>query len=333
MLRQGIKNSSVIRDRLRQAGFDGGATIVKEYIASHKHLIPAKRQQIAPQGNRGRCYTTGPGETYQMDWGFTDVLDYNEQVYRVACFAMICHHCGECYIEFFPNAKQENLFIGMIHAFQYMGIPRFILTDNMKSVILHRDLEGHPVWQKDYETFMKTIGFETKLCKPRHPFTKGQVERLVRFVKENFLADRVFCNITDLNWHALEWCNSQNGTYHRAVDGVPQRLHMGACGEQLRPLPELDAVRFYLCPERKISFDGFVNYEGRRFGVSYSCYEMTFFNRKSQRTFTCQIVQNTKRHLKRAKMMQISGIGHSVIQVQQLGSCAAEIHSTFTLQI
>ena len=44
------------------------------------------------------------------------------------------------------------------------------------------------------------------------------------------------------------------------------------------------------------------------------CYEMTFFNRKSQRTFTCQIVQNTRRHLKRAKTMQISGIGHSVIR-------------------
>lgn len=117
--------------------------------------------------------------------------------------------------------KFSGIFIGMVHAFQYMGIPRFILTDNMKSVVLHRDLEGRPVWQKDYETFMKTIGFETKLCKPRHPFTKGKVERLVRFVKENFLADRVFYNITDLNWHALEWCNSQNGTYHRAVDGVP----------------------------------------------------------------------------------------------------------------
>ena len=96
------------------------------------------------------------------------------------------------------------------------------------------------------------------------------MERLVRFVKENFLADRVFYNITDLNWHALEWCNSQNGTYHRALDGVPQQLHMEACSEMLRPLPELDAVRFYLCPERKISFDGFVNYEGRRFGVPYS---------------------------------------------------------------
>ena len=30
--------------------------------------------------------------------------------------------------------------------------------------------------------------------------------------------------------------------------------------------PELS---MYLCPRRKISFDGFVSYEGRRFGVPY----------------------------------------------------------------
>ena len=30
------------------------------------------------------------------------------------------------------------------------------------------------------------------------------------------------------------------------------------------------ALLFYLCPERRISFDGFVNYEGRRFGVPFS---------------------------------------------------------------
>ena len=73
---------------------------------------------------------------------------------------------------FFPNARQENLFIGMIHAFIYMGIPENVLTDNMKSVVIGRDVEGNPLWQKDYETFMKTIGFHTKLCKCRHPFTK-----------------------------------------------------------------------------------------------------------------------------------------------------------------
>ena len=270
LLRSGVSNSSVCMERLHSVGFQGSLSTVKRYISAHKNLIPAKRQQIAPQGNRGRRYTTSPGEAFQMDSGFTDVLDYNNYTFRVACFAMICHHCGQRYIEFFPNARQENLFIGMIHAFQYMGIPRFVLTDNMKSVVLRRDMDGRPIWQKDYENFMKTVGFETKLCKPRHPFTKGKVERLVRFVKDNFLVDRVFSNITDLNWQALDWCNYQNNLYHRATDSVPQQVHMTNCVVQLHELPKTDAIRFYLCPERKISFDGFVNYEGRRFGVPYS---------------------------------------------------------------
>ena len=50
LLRQGVKNSSVTWERLQQAGFEGGATIVKEYIAAHKDLIPAKRQLAVPQG-------------------------------------------------------------------------------------------------------------------------------------------------------------------------------------------------------------------------------------------------------------------------------------------
>ena len=119
---------------------------------------------------------------------------------------LLCHGLSPLWpaIEFFPNARQENLFIGMIHAFQYMGVPRFVLTDNMKSVVLHRDLEGHPDRPKVYKTFMQALAFETKLCKPRHPFAKDKLERLVRFVKDNFLADQVFCNLTDLNWQAPE---------------------------------------------------------------------------------------------------------------------------------
>ena len=267
LISQGITNSVVCLERLRQEGFTGGKTTVKDYIAAHKYLVPVRRTQTAPQGNRGRRYMTGPGEAFQMDWGFTKVLNPNGAEYQVACFAMICHHCGQRYVEFFPNAKQENLFIGMIHAFQYMGIPQYVLTDNMKSVVVKRNLEGHPIWQKDYEAFMKAVGFQTKLCKPRHPFTKGKVERLVRFVKENFLVDRTFQNITDLNWAALNWCNTQNAVFHRALGFVPQEIHFKDCAAVLRELSIDSAIRGYLCPERRLSFDGFVSYEGTRFGV------------------------------------------------------------------
>ena len=269
LLSSGISNTVICFERLKQLGYTGGHTTVKCYIRQHRYIIPAKRKQVARHGNRGRRYHTPPGAAYQMDWGFVYVTTDYGIVIKCACFAMICHHCGQCYIEFFPNAKQENLFIGMIHAFRYMGIPKYILTDNMKSVVIKRDFEGRPIWQKDYEDFMKTVGFQTKLCKPRHPFTKGKVERLVRFVKENFLVGRSFLDITDLNQSALDWCNRQNAVYHRATDCVPQQLHETSCSKRTASLLETQQIFRYLCPLRKISFDGFVNYEGRRFGVPY----------------------------------------------------------------
>lgn len=269
LLQQGVTNSEVCFERLRDLGYPGGKTQIKEYISKHKDLVPAKRQLVDPQGNRGFRYHTGPGEAYQMDWGFVNVYDEGGREFRIACFAMICHHCGKCYVEFFPNAKQENLFIGMLRAFAYLGVPKYILTDNMKSVVIRRDFEGYPVWQADYESFMNTIGFRTKLCKPRHPFTKGKVERLIRFVKDNFLAGRSFRNITDLNDQALGWCEKHNGRYHREIDDIPDYLHTSGCLTQACPLQITAGLQFYLCPLRRISFDGFVNYEGRRFGVPF----------------------------------------------------------------
>lgn len=294
-LKKGVTNSSVIFERLKENGYKGGLTQVKEYIKNHRHLVPAKRKIVAPQGSRGQRYTSAPGKQLQMDWGFVNVDSNDGGHYRAACFAMMCHHCGSRYIEFFPNAKQENLFIGMIHAFERLGVPKTVLTDNMKSVVNGRDSEGHPVWNREYEAFMDTIGFSTELCKPRHPFTKGGVERLVRFVKENFMAGRVFGNITDLNIEAIRWCDKQDDIYHRCVDCVPAREHAERCMQTASNLVMTTEIRRYLCPERKISFDGFVNFEGRRFGVPYSY--TTNICRVQRQDFYLYIYSDDLKHL------------------------------------
>ena len=54
LLRKDVTNSEVIYDRLQEIGYQGGKTQIKVYIAAHKDLLPAKRQIVSPQGNRGR---------------------------------------------------------------------------------------------------------------------------------------------------------------------------------------------------------------------------------------------------------------------------------------
>ena len=80
---------------------------------------------------------------------------------------------------------------------------------------------------------------------------------------------RTFHDLSDLNAQALEWCNKQNSIYHKAVNCIPQEKHAEYCCCVARELPRTVEVAKYLCPPRQISFDGFVNYEGRRFGVPY----------------------------------------------------------------
>ena len=96
-----------------------------------------------------------------------------------------------------------------------------------------------------------------------------KVERLIRFVKENFLAGRTYENVTQLNASALEWCSVQGSRYRKALDCVPLEEHARSCSARAA-LPEVtNELSMYLCPRRRISFDGFVSYEGRRFGVPY----------------------------------------------------------------
>ena len=70
LLKSNVTNSEVIYERICSQGYSGGVSMVKDYIAKHRDLVPAKREIVSSQGNRGRRYSTGPGECYQMDWGF-----------------------------------------------------------------------------------------------------------------------------------------------------------------------------------------------------------------------------------------------------------------------
>ena len=276
LLAKGVTNSEVILAFIRKDGFAGQATIVKNYISSHKDLVPLPRKVEIPHPERARRWYTDAGDCYQMDWGFVKVEDEDGKTWECACFVMVCHHCGFRYVEFFPNSKQENLFIGMLHAFSIMGVPQRVLTDNMKSVTLGRDANGNVIWNAEYDCFQNTVGFRTDLCKVAHPFTKGAVERLVRYVKENFIPGKRFYNCNELNRQALAWCLEKNSKLTKSRGLVPAEVHMQ---EETRVLTESerDILLPYLAPARRLTFDRFIQYEGRRYGVP------SFYTKRSAR--------------------------------------------------
>ena len=69
LLRQGIKNSSVVLERLQQARFDGGATIVKNTLPLTSISSQPSGSRLLPRETEGAVTPqAAPGEAYQMDW-------------------------------------------------------------------------------------------------------------------------------------------------------------------------------------------------------------------------------------------------------------------------
>ena len=119
---------------------------------------------------------------------------------------MILGYSRTKYIEFVSRCDLRSMERCMLNAFLYFGgVPKEVLTDNMKTVVAGREA-GKVIWNTQFSDFAVEMGFLPKVCRVRKPQTKGKVERLVRYVKENFFPGRKFTDLEDLNRQAQLWC-------------------------------------------------------------------------------------------------------------------------------
>jgi hypothetical protein len=133
----------------------------------------------------------------------------------------------------------------------------------MKSVLLEME-ENKPRWNPRFADFMVSIGVSARVCKAYTPQTKGKVERTVSYVKQSFWAGVTFTDLDDLNRQAYAWCERINSRVHRTTHVRPvERLAQ----EQLLPLPQDFAWERFATEERKVTWDGYVSYDGVLYGL------------------------------------------------------------------
>lgn len=252
---QGIFNCEVLLERLRELGYDGGKSILKDYVRPYR---PAKS---APAVRR---YETPNGKQAQMDWGICQYLDKEGQLHKVPVFVMILGTSRVKYIEFVKRCDLHSLERCMLNAFCYFGgIPQEVLTDNMKTVVVGREA-GKTIWNTQFAEFAVDLGFIPKVCRVRRPQTKGKVERLVHYVKDNFFPGRSFTDLEDLNQQALDWCKKADSKNHGTTGKIPLRE---LAKENLQELPAQEVLDRHRWEIRRVTREGFVSFDGVRYGV------------------------------------------------------------------
>lgn len=257
MMSQGIFNCVVMLERLREKGYTGGMSILKDYVHPFR---PAKSVPSVPR------YESLPGKQAQMDWGICNYIDDKGEIHKVPAFVMILGCSRVKYVEFTKRCDLYSMERCMIHAFEYFGgVPEIVLTDNMKTVVDHREAR-QTVWNSKFADFASDMGFVPKVCRVRRPQTKGKVERLVQYVKNNFLPGRTFTGLDDLNLQALEWCKKADRKVHGTTGKIPLEE---LSNETLRSLPEKASRDKYRWEIRKVTKDGFASFDGARYGIPW----------------------------------------------------------------
>ncbi len=244
---------------IQEQGYEGKITILGDYL-----------RQVRPKTSASPeyRYETEPGEMAQCDWAECIASHPDGWERRVYCFSMILGYSRMLYIEFTLSRDILTFLECHLRAFEYFcGVPRVVLYDNLKSVVLNRK---YPSTASEFNpTFVDLrdhFGFTSRLCQPYRAKTKGKVERSIRYVKENFLYGQEFSSIDELNLRAREWMDTANGRVHGTTHEIPfDRLPQ----ENLQPFSSFPQYIFQKKYMRKVSRDSFISLYGNRYSVPW----------------------------------------------------------------
>ena len=119
----------------------------------------------------------------------------------------------------------------------------------MKQVVIKRLLKQEDsTLNRQFEDFAGFYGFKPILCRPYRGQTKGKVEQMVQFVRDNFMVGIKYNSLADLNGQALAWCNKVNGKVHaprrRKVRSTPFPPVAKTPSAPLRILPKSHPLRW-----------------------------------------------------------------------------------------
>jgi transposase len=217
--------ATVLLRELRERGYAGGYSILKEYLA---RLRPAAIPEPVER------FETTPGEQMQVDWAVI-----RRGADRLSVFVATLGWSRAAYVEFVADERLEALLSCHEHAFLgFGGVPREVLYDNMRTVVLERNRYGrgrhrfHPA----FLDFAGHCGFRPRLCQPYRAQSKGKVERFIRYLRgglwlplaSRMAAEKVLVDQAAANLAVGRWLREvANARVHATTGEVPaERLEV-----------------------------------------------------------------------------------------------------------
>ena len=118
-----------IFQRLREEGYRGGVSILRDYVRHVRPPRPAVYLKLH----------FAPGECAQVDWGAYGSVAVGNTRRRLSFFVMVLAFSRQMFVEFTVSQTMEHFLACHEHAFRaFGGVPVKVMVDNLKSAVLQR---------------------------------------------------------------------------------------------------------------------------------------------------------------------------------------------------
>lgn len=133
-------------------------------------------------------YETAPGEQAQFDWkeSIPFILAETGEIIDIHVLVILLGHSRFKIYKPAVCMTRETLIHLLTEAFESIGgVPKIMLTDNMKTVMDVARTKEHPGKpNSSFEAFAKDFGFKLVPCIAATPQTKGKVESQMKILEE-----------------------------------------------------------------------------------------------------------------------------------------------------
>ena len=244
--------------------------LVQEYVSN------LREEYGLPQMQKIRQYeaVTDPpfGRQAQVDMGEKTMKDVFGKNVKVYIFAMVLSNSRHKFMCFQQRPFNAADFV-MAHdlAFKYYCGRRPVeLVYDQDRVMAVSENAGDLVLTEKFEEYRQYVGFSIFLCHAYDPESKGRIENVIGYIKNNFLSCRKFHGINELNSDGLAWLDrTGNGIKHDTTKMVPSRVFLEEVKHMI-PAPTLSEPP--KPSEAVVRHDNVVNYKQNRYRMPRGTY-------------------------------------------------------------
>ena len=260
LLAEGVWNAVVIFREIQAAGYDGGLTILRDYIRPKRALRRGKERATVR-------FETAPGRQMQTDWGeITTVIA--GQPTKVHFIVNQLAYSRRFHFWCTSSQDAEHTYEGIVRSLEYFGgVPEEVLVDNQRCAVLQPASNGKPTFNPRFLDLAQHYGFTPRACRPYRARTKGKDERMVGYTKYHFFVRyRDFESWAHLNQLAERWLAEEAD--QRVQNTVKEVVAVRFERERphLKPLPAQRYDTSYLA-FRKVGWDAYIHVRGNRYSV------------------------------------------------------------------